>query len=92
MSGNSGRQGKSVTLKFQRTLDTGRALQASVFQLAGAAAVAGAAYTADAAGVALRLDRALASGETGRGALRTAGGRTRPVGTPTGSRSRTSPG
>ena len=37
-----------------------------MFQLAGAAApaVAGAAYTADAAGVALRLDRALASGET----------------------------
>ena len=66
VSGNSGGQGKSVTLKFQRTLDTGRALQASVFRLAGAAApsVASAAYTADAAGVALRLDRALASGET----------------------------
>ena len=66
VKGNSGGQGKSVTLKFQRTLDTGRALQASVFRLAGASApaVAGAAYTADAAGVALRLDRALASGET----------------------------
>ena len=66
VSGNSGGHGKSVTLKFQRTLDTGRALQASVFRLAGASApaVAGAAYTADAAGVALRLDRALASGET----------------------------
>ncbi len=63
---NSGGQGKSVALKFRRTLDTGRALQASAFRLAGASApsVAGAAYTADAAGVALTLDRALAPGET----------------------------
>ena len=64
--GNSGGQGKSVRLKFRRTLDTARALQASAFRLAGASApsVAGAAYTADAAGVALTLNRALAPGET----------------------------
>ena len=66
VSGNSGGQGKSVRLKFRRTLDTARALQASAFRLAGASApsVAGAAYTADAAGVALTLNRALAPGET----------------------------
>ena len=66
VSGNSGGQGRSFTLKFERTLDTGRALQASAFRLAGASApsVTGAAYTADAAGVALTLDRALAPGET----------------------------
>ncbi len=66
VSGNSGGQGKSFTLKFGRTLDTGRALQASAFRLAGASApsVADAAYTADAAGVVLTLDRALAPGET----------------------------
>ncbi|MCY4633654.1 MAG: SwmB domain-containing protein, partial [Acidobacteria bacterium] len=66
VSGNSGGQGKSVALKFGRTLDTDRTLQASAFRLAGASApsVTGAAYTADAAGVALTLDRALAPGET----------------------------
>ena len=66
VSGNSGGQGKSFALKFQRTLDTVRALQASAFRLVGASApsVAGAAYTADAAGVALTLNRALAPGQT----------------------------
>ena len=64
-----GKQGKSLTLKFQRTLDTGRALKASLFGLSGqsgepAPAVAGAAYTADGAGVVLTLGRALGSGET----------------------------
>ena len=64
-----GKQAKSLTLKFQRTLDTGRALKASLFGLSGqsgepAPAVADAAYTADGAGVVLTLGRALGSGET----------------------------
>ena len=64
-----GKQAKSLTLKFERTLDTGRALKASLFGLSGesgepAPAVAGAAYTADGAGVVLTLERALGSGET----------------------------
>ena len=72
-SGNSGgtpaKQGKSLTVKFDRPLDTGKALKASAFGLAGAAggaapAVEGAAYTGSGAGVALTLARALESGET----------------------------
>ena len=64
-----GNEGKGVTLNFQHALDTARALSVTAFSLAGASgaaapAVAGAAYTADAAGVALTLDRALAAGET----------------------------
>ena len=75
VSGNSGggtgqgNQGKSLSLKFDRPLDTGKALKASLFGLAGqsggtAPAVAGAAYSADGAGVVLTLERALGSGET----------------------------
>ena len=72
-SGNSGgtpgKQGKSLTVKFDRPLDTGKALKASAFGLARAAggaapAVEGAAYTGSGAGVALTLARALESGET----------------------------
>ena len=64
-----GKQGKSLTLKFQRPLDTGRALKASLFGLSGESgaeppAVADAAYAADGAGVVLTLGRALGSGET----------------------------
>ena len=63
-SGGSG-QGRSMTLSFDRTLDTDRALKASAFRLAGAAApaVAGASYADDASGVVLALGRALRSGE-----------------------------
>ncbi len=68
---NSGRsaQGKSVTLSFDRTLDTARALKASAFRLAGASggsapAVADAAYADDASRVLLTLGRALEGGET----------------------------
>ena len=75
VSGNSGggtgqgNQGKSLSLKFDRPLDTGKALKASLFGLAGqsggtAPAVAGAAYSADGTGVVLTLERALGSGET----------------------------
>ncbi len=73
-SANSGPSGnaktaKSVTLQFPSALDTGREVRAAMFRLAGASggaapAVAGAAYTADATGVALALGRALAAGET----------------------------
>ena len=74
-SGNSGggsgqgKQGKSLTLKFDRPLDTGKALKASAFGLAGTAggappAVKEAAYTESGAGVALTLARALKRGET----------------------------
>ena len=68
---NSGRsaQGKSVTLSFDRTLDTARALKASAFRLAGASggsapSVAGASYADDASGVLLTLGRVLEGGET----------------------------
>ena len=72
VSGNSGggtgqgNQGKSLSLKFDRPLDTGKALKASLFGLAGASApaVAGAAYSADGTAVVLTLERALGSGET----------------------------
>ena len=74
VSGNSGgtgqgNQGKSLSLKFDRPLDTGKALKASLFGLAGqsggsAPAVAGAAYSADGTAVVLTLERALGSGET----------------------------
>ncbi|MCY4487439.1 MAG: SwmB domain-containing protein, partial [Deltaproteobacteria bacterium] len=72
-SGNSGgtpgKQGKSLTVKFDRPLDTGKALKATAFGLAAASggappAVEGAAYTESGAGVALTLARALESGET----------------------------
>ena len=64
----SSARARSVTMKFDRTLDTGRDLQASAFRLvgasgAGAPAVQSAAYTADGAGVTLTLGRALAAGE-----------------------------
>ena len=74
-SGNSGggsgqgKQGKSLTVKFDRPLDMGKALKASAFGLAGASggaapAIEEAAYAADGAGVALTLARGLGSGET----------------------------
>ena len=72
-SGNSGgtpgKQGKSLTVKFDRSLDRGKALKASLFGLAGASetaapAVEGAAYAADGAAVVLTLARGLGRGET----------------------------
>ncbi|MCY4447789.1 MAG: SwmB domain-containing protein [Chloroflexi bacterium] len=71
-SGNSGggsgqgMQGKSLTLSFDRPLDTGKALKASAFGLTGGAppAVKGAAYTESGAGVVLTLARGLETGET----------------------------
>ncbi len=65
----SSARARSLTMKFDRSLDTGRALSAEAFRLAGASgegapAVESAAYTADGAGVTLTLGRALAAGET----------------------------
>ena len=65
----SSSRSKSVTLGFDQPLDTSRTLKAAAFSLKGASgsgapAVTGAAYTADAGGVVLTLDRALAGGET----------------------------
>ena len=59
---------KSVTLKFKRKLDTTRALSPGAFSLEGtpgasAPSVKSAAYTDDASGVVLTLDRAVAPGE-----------------------------
>ena len=66
-SGSSGQggAGRSVALGFDRTLDRSKAIGAPMFSLAGASApaVEGVAYTADATGVVLTLDRALARGE-----------------------------
>ena len=72
-SGNSGgtpgKQGKSLTVKFDRSLDRGKALKASLFGLAGASdgsapAVEGATYASDGAAVVLTLARGLGRGET----------------------------
>ena len=65
-------EGKSVTLGFEGTLDTRRALDASAFATsagcgssgASAPKVEGASYTSGGAGVELTLDRAAAGGET----------------------------
>ena len=62
-------QAKSLALKFDGALDTGKSLNASAFALAavsGAAApaVEDAAYTEDGTGVVLTLARAIGSGET----------------------------
>ena len=67
-SGNGGPSWKSVTLNFDRTLDTGKTLKAEAFGLSGASgasapSVEGASFTDDAKGVVLALNRALASGE-----------------------------
>ncbi len=64
----SSARARSVTMKFDRSLDTGRALSAEAFSLegasgAGAPAIESAAYTADGTGVTLTLGRALAVGE-----------------------------
>ena len=65
----SSARAKSLTMKFDRSLDTGRDLKASAFRLAGASGagapiVKNAAYTADGTGVTLTLGRALSFGET----------------------------
>ncbi len=65
--GGSG-SSRSLSLKFDRTLDTDKALKASLFALAAASgaaapAVEGAAYTEDGTGVVLTLSRAPAAGE-----------------------------
>ncbi len=65
----SSARAKRLTIKFDRSLDTGRDLKASAFRLAGASGagapiVKNAAYTADGTGVTLTLGRALAGGET----------------------------
>ena len=65
----SSARARSLTMKFDRTLDTGRDLKAAAFRLAGTSgaatpAIESAAYTADGTGVTLTLGRALAPGET----------------------------
>ncbi len=61
----SSARARSVTMKFDRTLDMGRDLQASAFRLVGAPAVQSAAYTADGAGVTVTLGYARPVGEPG---------------------------
>ena len=67
MSGLSG-QGKSVTLDFRRSLDTGKTLAPRDFEIevpgASAPAVSAASFTSAGTGVELALSRALAAGET----------------------------
>ena len=66
-SGSSQQDGplRSMELRFDRPLDTARALERGAFSLAGpsAPAVEGAAYSGNGAGVVLTLGRALARGE-----------------------------